>query len=91
MSLRSRLEKLAEAVIDKAEEDSRSFTETVDALKAVTTLYGILAKDKSRLQGEGEPGATMGDFQRLIESDGTANAASQIPGRAGRRGLAGPQ
>lgn len=83
MSLRARLEKLAEAVVTKAEEPDRSFSETVDALKAVTALYGILTKDKSRPQGEAEPGATMGDFQKLIEN-GAGNSSSQVSSRAGR-------
>jgi len=66
MTLRQTLEQLAQDISKRAGEAATPFAESVDALKALTALYGTLAKDKSKDPDEPN-GFTMADARSSIE------------------------
>jgi len=69
MTLKQELEELAKDIRKRAGEAATPFTEAVDALKALTTLYATLAKDKGKPEDPSD-GFTMADAQATIEDNG---------------------
>ena len=69
MTMRSKLEAMAEVIIARAKEKDTPFVEAVDALKALSTLYATLLKDKGKPEDDSD-GFTMADAQTMIEDTG---------------------
>lgn len=81
MTLKQTLENLAEAIATKAKNGNTPFAEAIDALKALTALYGLFSKKKVD-DPDDEPGEfTMADAQSMIEEP---NGASKLRSRRGR-------
>lgn len=74
MTLKFELEALAKDIRKRAGESTTPFAEAVDALKALTTLYATLQKDKGKSEDVSD-GFTMADAQTMIEDDGHGAAA----------------
>ena len=74
MTVKNELEKLARTVIDRCNDKTTPFAEIVDALKALTTLYATLSKDKGKSEDDSD-GFTMADAQATIEDQGHGEAA----------------
>ena len=81
MTLRQTLEQLARDISKRAGEAATPFAESVDALKALTALYGTLAKDKTKPDDDESNGFTMADARSSIEE---AHDTSPVRGRRGR-------
>lgn len=81
MTLKSELEALARDIRTRAEQAATPFAEAVDALKALTTLYATLQKDKG-VPAEEAGDFTMADAQTMIEDDG--HGAAAVRSRRGR-------
>jgi hypothetical protein len=69
MTIRTEIEALAKVIRKRAEESATPFAEAVDALKALTALYGTLLKDKGKSEDDSD-GFTMADAQATIEDTG---------------------
>ena len=74
MTVKNELEKLARTVIDRCNDKTTPFAEIVDALKALTTLYATLSKDKGKSEDDSD-GFTMADAQATIEESAHGEAA----------------
>jgi hypothetical protein len=75
MTIRSKIEALAEVITTRAKDKDTPFAEAVDALKALTALYGTLLKDKGKSEDDSD-GFTMADAQATIEDTGHGSEAS---------------
>jgi hypothetical protein len=73
MTVKNELEKLARTVIDRCNDKTTPFAEIVDALKALTTLYATLSKDKGKSEDDSD-GFTMADAQTMIEENGRGSS-----------------
>jgi hypothetical protein len=82
MTFKKSIEDLAETVSKKAAESATPFAETIDALKALTALYAIFAKQKGKSEDDSD-GFTMADARTSIEDEGHEQAA--VRSGAGRR------
>lgn len=81
MTLKTTLENLAKTVSDRAKDATTPFTETIDALKALTHLYGIFLKDKGNSADDsGE--FTMAEARSMIEDE--AHGEPIVRNRRGR-------
>jgi hypothetical protein len=81
VSLKSELEALAKDIRTRAGDAKTPFAEAVDALKALTTLYATLQKDKGKSEDVSD-GFTMADAQDMIED--TGHGAAAVRSRRGR-------
>lgn len=84
MTFKKSLTDLAEVIVKRAKEKDTPFSEAVEAVKALTALYGTLLKDKGKSEDESD-GFTMADAQATIEDNGQHGEA-EFRGRRGRSG-----
>jgi len=83
MTFRSDLESVGLSIAKEAMKDKTPLPERIDALKALTTLYATLKKDKGNEESE-PSGSTMADFQQAIEE--TRRGVTEVhSGRGTRR------
>jgi hypothetical protein len=80
MTVQSELEKLAKTIVERANDKATPFAEAVDALKALTALYGTLLKQKGKSEDDSDS-FTMADARAVIEENGHGETAV----RSGRR------
>lgn len=83
MTLKATIESLASTVAEKAKGTTTPFTETIDALKALTAFYAISLKDK------GDPGDEPGDFTMddariMLERPANGSDPAAVRSRRGR-------
>ena len=67
MTFKSELENLAKQVAKRAAEPNTPFTETIDALKALSALFGIISKKRESPDEEPGDGFTMESARSMIE------------------------
>jgi hypothetical protein len=81
MIFKKELENLAKSIAKRAGEPATPFAETVEALKALSSLYAIFLKDKGAQVPERSDGFTMADAQATIED---YNGETAVRGHRGQ-------